>query len=362
MTSSGSEGPTRAPGVGAGPDGSRSPVLAGLLLCAVLAAVAVTVQRFAEARGITAVSGVFVAIVLGATWRATLGLSSSVAPGSKFAAKTVLKIAIVLLGLRFSLTAVAETGLTALVAIVGVIAAAFASIAVLRRLMPLPGLLAVLISVGTAICGNSAIAAAAPILGADEEEVAFASGTITLFGTIAVVVFPLIGVALGFGDAQFGIAAGAGVHDSAQAVASGFIFSERAGEIATVVKLTRTAFLVPLLIVLSLTSVDAARPVSVRGVAAVMPWFTVGFVVLSAVRTAGDAIVGDTALWEAVLGATAWAATFMLVVAMVGIGLGTSWSRMRTIGIRPFWAGLVAAMTVAGVAFTLAILTGGTSA
>jgi uncharacterized integral membrane protein (TIGR00698 family) len=338
-------------------------LLPGLALCAVLAAVATLVQEVAAALGADVVSAVFVAILLGVAWRSAVGLPAALQPGISFAAKRVLKGAIVLLGLRFSLGAVAETGLSALVVILAVVVVAFASVWLLGRLLHLSPRLALLIGVGTAICGNSAIAAAAPIIDADEEEVAFASATITLFGTVAIVAYPLLAVAVGLTAQQFGVIAGAAVQDSAQAVASGFIFSQAAGEVATVVKLTRTAFLVPLLLVLALLPLERSGTRNTRrgDLRAAFPWFALGFLVLSAVRTLGDVVFAGVRGWEAFLDAAQWTATFLLVVAMAGIGLSTSFTRLRAIGLRPFYAGLAAALTVAVTALGVVLL-GGTRA
>lgn len=334
--------------------------LPGLALCAVIAAAATTVQEVAATLGTDVVSAVFVAILIGVAWRSAIGLPAALGSGVSFAAKRVLKGAIVLLGLRFSLGTVAETGLSALVVIGAVVGVAFAVVWLLRRPLRLSPRLALLIGIGTAICGNSAIAAAAPILDAEEEEVAFASATITLFGTVAIVVYPLLAAVLGLTAEQFGVVAGAGVQDSAQAVASGFIFSPEAGEIATVVKLTRTTFLVPVLLLLALLPLEGiGRRQARRGdLRSVFPWFALGFLLLSAVRTVGDVVFADARGWEALLDSAQWIAAFLLVVAMAGIGLSTSFTRLRAIGLRPFYAGLAAALAVAVTALGIVLLRG----
>jgi uncharacterized integral membrane protein (TIGR00698 family) len=308
--------------------------------------------------GITVLSGVFLAIVAGFLLRLAAGLRPSWAPGVTYTAKHVLKLGIVLLGLRFGLGHVLELGGSSLGAIATAIAVAFGAVWLLTRFVPMDHRLALLIAVGTAICGNSAIAATAPVIDAEEEQISFASATITLFGMLAMVVYPALGHALGLSDVRFGLLAGAGVHDSAQAIASGFLYSTAAGEAATVVKLTRTAFLVPILVVLSAA---ASRRLPRGGslgarVRAAVPWFAVGFVLASALRTAGDALLGAPAWWEAVLSACSWLAVFLIVAAMSAVGLQTDLAKLRRIGPSSFLVGCAAAVAVAATALAFVTL------
>ena len=165
--------------------------------------------------------------------------------------------------------------------------------ALLGRVMGLPPRLAVLIGIGTAICGNSAIAATAPVIDADETEVSFAVGTITVFGMAAFLLYPLIGHTLGMGEHLFGYWAGAAVNDTSQATATGFAFSQTAGGIATVVQLTRNTLLGPVLLVIGAMyarrTSRVPQPSSGRAprLLTIVPAFVLGFVVLALVNSVG---------------------------------------------------------------------------
>ena len=167
--------------------------------------------------------------------------------------------------------------------------------------------------------------------------------------------YPLLGYATGLSDAAFGLFAGAGVHDSAQAIASGFLYSQAAGEAATVVKLTRTVFLIPVVLVLGFTRRGAGGSRTPRGLAGAVPWFALGFVALAVVRSAGDAIFGDAAAWATTVAAGGEVATFLIVVAMAAIGLSTDLGRLRRIGPKPFAVGFAAAVAVGAVALSFAL-------
>ena len=160
----------------------------------------------------------------------------------------VLRFGIILLGLRLSLQDVVATGLKALILVSICITVALILAYYAGRLFKVPPRLAALIGVGTAICGNTAIVATAPVLDANEEEVSFAVATITLFGLLAVLIYPIIGHALGLSDRFFGLWAGTAVNDTSQVVAVGAIFSEAALNVATIVKLTRNTLMAPLIV------------------------------------------------------------------------------------------------------------------
>ena len=187
----------------------------------------------------------------------------------KFALQHILRLGIILLGLRLSLQDVVTTGLTSLILIVACMAVALTLAYFAGRLLKIPPRLAALIGVGTAICGNTAIVAVAPVIEAKEEDVSFAVATITFFGTLAVVLYPIIGFFLGVNDRTFGLWAGTAVNDTSQVVAAGVAFSEAARDIATVVKLTRNTLMAPLIVVIGMVyarSQKRKQPGADRGV------------------------------------------------------------------------------------------------
>ncbi len=237
-----------------------------------------------------------------------------------------------------------------------VIATAFVVTAALVRTLDVDRRLGILIAVGTAICGNSAIAATAPVIDADDDAISFASAVITLFGTLAMLTYPFLGRLVGLTAEQFGFLAGAGVHDSAQAVASGFMHSATAGGVATVVKLTRTGFLVPVVIGLGVVARRRAPGAGEGASRGVLPLFAVGFVVASLVRTVGDAGLGGTAWWGATLRGLEVTAGFLLVTAMAGVGLNTHVAGLRRIGAAPLIVGMAASVLAAAAALGVTLL------
>ncbi len=273
----------RLPGLGPGS------VLPGLALVAALAVVA---------RGATVVlpgviSEITVGVVAGLLVRNALHPPPVYEAGTRLAATRLLRLGIVLLGARLSFEAVISTGVSALVIIVACVGAALLLTMLLARLLGLPTRLATLIAVGTAICGNSAIVATAPVIGARDRDVSFAIGTITLFGVAAVLVYPIAGAALGLSDAVFGHWAGVAVNDTSQVTAAGFSYSDPAGSIATIVKLTRNTLLGPLVIAVGLLYARAAGPRDVPNQGALrrpmqfVPPFVIGFLLMAVLNSLG---------------------------------------------------------------------------
>ena len=192
-----------------------------------------------------------------------------------------------------------ETGGASVVAIVVVVAVGLLLGTLLARRLGVRPPLSALITVGMAICGNSAILALSPIVRAPHRETAYAVSTITIFGLVGVLLLPILGAALGLSDAVFGTWAGLAVNDTAQVVATGYAFSPAAGDVATVVKLTRNLAILPVLLGATWLAVRAAprregasadgvaAGSSIRLVARAVPWFVIGFVVFAGLRTAG---------------------------------------------------------------------------
>ncbi|MBM4461562.1 MAG: putative sulfate exporter family transporter, partial [Chloroflexi bacterium] len=284
-----------------------------------------------------------------------------------------LRLGIILLGLRLSLQDVVATGLSALLLIVACMAVALTLAFFAGRLLKIPPRLAALIGVGTAICGNTAIVAVAPVIEAKEEEVSFAVATITFFGTLAVVVYPLIGYFLGVSDRTFGLWAGTAVNDTSQVVAAGAAFSDKARDIATVVKLTRNTLMVPVMILIGLVYARSQRRSShvpgtsrpeggVPGTSSrvtfgkIVPWFVLGFLLMTLLRTAGVAlgILPQDVAHPGALTAAASAlkfvdevARFAVLMALSAIGLGTDVEAVRRTGVKPFALGLSLASMLA---------------
>jgi uncharacterized integral membrane protein (TIGR00698 family) len=272
-------------------------------------------------------------------------------PGVDFTLKRLLRVAIVLFGATLSLAQVLQIGAGSLALILVTILLALGLTALLGRGLGTPAGLTGLIGVGTAICGATAILTVGPIIESKEEEIAFAVTTIFLFNMLAVVVYPLLGHLLALSDRAFGAWAGAAIHDTSSVLAASFQYSEPAGQVATVVKLTRTLMLVPLALVYGLAHSYRQARLGAGGRARVdlrkiFPWFILWFVLAAILNTAG-LLQGPVVGWASLAG------RFLVVMVMAAVGLSADLRRMRQIGLRPFYVGLVASVAIA---FTSIIL------
>src|SRR5690606_30101390 len=216
------------------------------------------------------------AIVLGVLVRALFAPGPAFDPGIRFTGRKVLQWSIVGLGFGLDVGEVARTGLESLGVLLGTLLVAFGAAWALGRLLKVPGKLTVLVGVGTAICGGSAIAAVAPIIRPQDHETAFAISTIFLFNLVAVLLFPALGHWMHLSDAGFGLWAGTAINDTASVVAAGYAYSDAAGDYATIVKLTRATMIVPVCIAIAALvawrgggAAAGARP----GLGRVFPWF-----------------------------------------------------------------------------------------
>jgi len=328
----------------------------GLLLA--LAAPAMLIQHQITVSGRTVVSAVAIAIVMGVLLRNLVGLPEACKPGVSLAVKRLLRIGIALLGAQLSLGQVLRTGGKAVVVVAACILLAILAVRFVSMRMGLSDRLGTLLGVGTSICGVSAIVATAPAIEAKQEETSLAVATITVFGLLAVVIYPLLGRALGLTDVFFGTWAGTAVNDTSQVVATGLIYSQRAGEVATVVKLTRNLFMAPVIVVLS--SIYLARARSAGDGAAkkggvslktAVPGFVLGFLAMAVLNSLN---AFPAAALDLIRTASAW----LIVIALAGVGVETNLASLRTIGFRPFYAGLCAATFMAAVSFGLISLFG----
>lgn len=303
------------------------------------------------------ISEVSVGILAGLALANAGWVHTSFAAGTGFAASALLRVGIVLLGARLSVDEVLTTGAASLLLVLVGLVVVAAIIIMLGRLFRVPPKLALLIGVGTAICGNSAIIATAPIIDAEESDVSFAVATITLFGIAAVVLYPLIGLFAGMSDGLYGQWVGLAVNDTSQVTAAAFAYSDQAGDIATIVKLTRNTLIGPVLVVIGVmypvlfTGPEPSHRLGLRSGLAAIPLFVLGFVALAALNSLGllPAQASDAAYDLA---------KFVILMALVGLGLRTSLRRLRAVGWAPLWVGFTAAVALSAVALGLSFLAG----
>ncbi|MEA2547383.1 MAG: hypothetical protein QOI09_2656 [Chloroflexota bacterium] len=279
--------------------------------------------------------------------------TAAVGPGLQFAAEKLLRLGIVLLGAKLSVEQIAGIGLPALAIIAVTMAVALSLVLVLSRLAAVDSRLAVLLAVGAAVCGNTAVLATAPVISARPRDVAYAVATVTLFGTIAVFVYPLIGHTARLGDAVFGLWAGIAINDTSQVVAASAAYSPGAFEVATVVKLIRNTLMAPLLVAIAWiwNRRTGTRGDTMAGLRRAVPVFVLGFLALSALRSVGAIDAGLAATLEV-------AARALILVALSAVGLSLRVEELRSVGPRPLLIGLGAALVI-GVCTIFAIVTFG---
>lgn len=336
-------------------DGSRDRA-PGLLVALGVAAVATLAGHEAPLVG-----GPVFGIVLGALLAVVLRPGETLRPGLAVASRPVLQCSIVLLGATLSLGQVATVGLSSLPIMLGTLAVALLGAWLLGRLLGVHGDARLLIGVGTAICGASAIAATQSVLKARESQVAYAIGTIFVFNIAAVLTFPQVGHLLGLDAHAFGLWAGTAINDTSSVVAAGYAYGGDAGPYSVVVKLTRSLMIIPVVLALALWVARrdmprdevAPRGFSLRGLpwTKLVPLFLVGFVAASALTTIG---VVPTS-WHA--GLTA-AGTFLITTALAAIGLALRFGDLRRAGVRPLLLGAGLWVLVAASSLGLQALTG----
>ena len=323
-----------------------------------------------------------VAVVIGLVIRNTLGLPEIFRLGVDFCVKKVLRAGIILMGIRLSVLELLKIGTAGLPIVLICIAAGLTLTVYISGLTGLPRRLGVLIAVGTGICGASAIVATAPGIEASDEETAYAISTITVFGILAMLLYPFLTHLIFSGNqVMAGLLLGTSIHETAQVTGAGPIYdsqflppSPTAADVAIVVKLVRNALMaivIPAMILFYTRQLAQAEGSSGRRTSAgkLFPMFIVGFILMAGLRSLGDAGVQSTGTAFGKLSGEAWRGVYqgvtqlaghLLAIAMAGVGLGASYRGMRELGIRPFYVGLFAAALV-GVVGTILVLALGPS-
>lgn len=257
--------------------------------------------------------------------------------GVQYTSKQLLQYSIILLGFEMNLFHIVAVGSQTLLLMCFTLTAAFVTAYMANKLIKVDGKAATLIAVGTSICGGSAIAATAPVIHADNKDISHAISTIFLFNVAAAFLFPVLGHVLGMSDYAFGLWAGTAVNDTSSVVAAGYTYSNAAGNLAVVVKLTRTLMIVPVTLVLAIyTSRQANRDEhgGSYSMVKIFPWFVLGFV--------GAAIINTLIPLPQGMGSSlAQAGKFVIVMAMASIGLNTNIQKLVKTGGKSVMLGFI---------------------
>ncbi|MGK9235363.1 YeiH family protein [Inquilinus limosus] len=329
----------------------------GLVLCGAVTLAALLLERIeAGLFGHAWLEALVLAILVGALVRTLWSPSQRWTPGISFSAKTLLEIAVVLLGASVSVGAIVTAGPVLLLGIAAVVVVAIAASYGLGRLLGLPHRMAVLVACGNSICGNSAIAAVAPVIGADGKEVAASIAFTAVLGVLVVLGLPFLPALLQISEVQYGVLAGLTVYAVPQVLAATAPIGAIALQLGTLVKLVRVLMLGPMILVLTLVTrrrTDGAAPAPTRRMPwhKLVPWFIDGFLLLAVLRSFG-------LLPEAVLAPAAAAATWLTVLSMAALGLGTDLRSVARAGGRVTAAVTLSLLVLGAISFGLIRLLG----
>ena len=334
--------------------------LSGIVVSVAIAAVACFIENLLP---IHLIGSAVIAMFIGMLVNHFIGKNGFLAPGIKFTSKKILKFAIILLGLSLNINTILHVGKLSLVVMVFTLATCFGGGYFIGKALGLNWKLSNLISAGTGICGGSAIAAIAPTIDAEDSDVAYAMSATFLFDMAMIVLFPIMGRAIGMNAEAFGIWAGTAVNDTSSVVATGYAFSEAAGDFATMVKLTRTLSIIPTVLTFAIIQMNIKRKEAIKvgksakeiktsfSFSKIFPWFILGFLAMSIVASIFT-------IPAEIVSTTKSASKFLMVCALAAIGLNTSFKDMKKSGIKPMLHGFIISVLVVVVALVVEIALG----
>ncbi len=338
----------------------RVPV-AGIALAVALAAAAklgaAGLSALAHGGGIP-VSAIVLAVLLGIAWRNTVGVSTRLQPGVELVAQRVLRIGIALVGLRLTLAGMAAVGPVAVTVAVGCLVTALVTALLVGRLLGLPRGFTQLLALGTAVCGCTAVAAAAPVLRARPADIGLALTCVVVLGSTGMLLYPWLADALFHGNtAAAGMFLGTAIHDTSQVMGAAMIYAQQFGApdvvaVAGFTKLLRNLsmlVLIPLAAVWMRSSGEDSAGTGRMPLRQALPAFLVAFVLLAVMRTAGDATFAGSdyeSAWSGFVSFGLMASDLLLVCGMTAVGLGVSLREVRTLGWRAFAAACAVALAV----------------
>ena len=328
-------------------------MLMGIIICLIIA-----IPSYILGTYFPIIGGPVIAILAGMAVAIVLKDRSAFDRGIKFVSKKVLQWAVILLGFGMNLSVVAETGLQSLPIIISTITVSLLVAFFLSKALRIQKNTGTLIGVGSSICGGSAIAAASPVIGADDEEVAQAISVIFFFNVLAAIIFPALGTVIGFSTSSgeaFGIFAGTAVNDTSSVTACASTWDSMWGlgtetlDKAVTVKLTRTLAIIPITLVLAFLRTRKEGMDSKVSLKSVFPFFILFFVLASVITTICTAFgVPDSAFTP-----FKTLSKFMIVLAMAAIGLNTDIVKLVRTGGKPLVLGLSCWVSITAVSLLM---------
>ena len=323
-------------------------IIPGMGISLIIAAFAKYIESILPIHIIGAsVIALFVGMIINSFWKPAI-----LNEGIRFASKKVLKFSIILLGASLGVRVILLVGKLSLMVMFFTLLTCFGGGYFIGKALKLNWKLSNLISAGTGICGGSAIAAIAPVIDAEDSDIAYAISATFLFDMAMIILFPIMGRMIGLSDMAYGLWAGTAVNDTSSVVAAGYAFSEGAGDFATMVKLTRTLSIIPTVLVFSFINLRLKRKESLNteykkvNIWNLFPWFILGFVGLAVINSMG-------VVPQNISGIAKDISKFLMVAALAAIGLNTNIKDMKKSGINPMIHGFIISALVVIVAITV---------
>ena len=342
--------------------------LVGLFICVITALLSIHISNYIgiDLLGLkkSPISPIIIAILLGSIASNSIKRIQSYTDGYLFSIKYLLKLGIIFLGIRLSISDILIYGSQGLFVIIPCIVISIFIVRKLRDYFQVSDNLSLLIAVGTSICGATAIVALAPAINAKKEEISYAIANITIFGFIAMFLYPLLAFTV-FNDNSIavGLFLGTSIHETAQVAGSGMIYAEQYEnptvlDIATVIKLVRNTMMVILIPLLAYQAKKESRMQNKIKIGSIFPYFIIGFLAFGFIRTIGDQfeyLIGSE-LWNNFVYNIKSSAEILLVIAMSGVGYNTNLVKFKNLGLKPFYLGFIAAISVGIVSFSIIYL------
>lgn len=323
----------------------------GVALCLVIA-----LPAYYLGKQLPLIGGPVFAILMGMVITFLIKDKTKVQNGITYTSKKILQYAVILLGFGMNLGDIVKTGSSSLPIILSTITTSLVVSFVLYKAMKMPANISTLIGVGSSICGGSAIAATAPVIEADDEEIAQAISVIFLFNILAALIFPTLGGMLGLSNDGFGLFAGSAVNDTSSVTATATAWDGIHGsntlDQATIVKLTRTLAIIPITLVLAFKRArNAEKSESTFSLKKIFPFFILFFILASVITTVFNLSGTVTAPIKEL-------SKFFIVMAMAAIGLNTNIVKLVKSGAKPIFMGFCCWVSITAVCLTMQVLLG----